>query len=164
MNDGQLSTAWNIALAVPWSEWYCRGIEFGRTTVGNDVHLPKKSSTESSHDAVLEVEMDRVVSQASTQSFISLDISSMLPIRGDWHTNQAVWLSVGGFFIGHQWIWSNFRRSSMGATIRLWVFALQLRPEGTESRSILAIYVSKNEMVWVADICLDGNPFYFKMW
>jgi len=164
MKDGQLSTAWKIALVVPWSEWYCRGVELGRTTVANDVHLPKKSSTESRHYAVLEVEMDRVGSQASTQSFITLDISFMLNIRGGWHTDQVVWVRVVAFFIGHRWIWSNFRRSSMGATIRLWVFALQLRPEGTESRSVLAIYVSKNEMVWVADICLDGNPFYFNMW
>ena len=83
MKDGHLSTAWKIAVELPWSEWYCRGIEFGRTTVGNDEHLPKKSRAESRHDAVLEVEMDRVGSQASTQSFITLDISFMLPMRGD---------------------------------------------------------------------------------
>lgn len=43
MKDGHLSTAWKIAVELPWSEWFWRGIEFGRTTVGNDEHLPKKS-------------------------------------------------------------------------------------------------------------------------
>ena len=64
-------------------EWCGRVIVFGCAIFANVVCLPKKSTTESSRDAVLEVERDRVGSQASAQSSITLDISSMQPNRSD---------------------------------------------------------------------------------
>ena len=63
-------------------------------------------------------------------------------------------------FIGHRWTCSNFWGTGMGATIRLCMLALQLRPVGAESRSILPRYVSKNGRMWIADISIVGNPLH----
>ena len=42
------------------------------------------------------------------------------------------------------------------------MLALQLRPEGTESRSILLKYAQKNDILLVGDICLDGTRFIWR--
>ena len=51
--------------------------------IAEDRHLPKKSNTESRQDSVLEVEMDRVGKQASTQFFTTFDISFQSPNWSD---------------------------------------------------------------------------------